>query len=47
MPLIVCSTAPPRPSQKVCWWSFSLTRSGSSAAFADDPAIREAYLGVI
>jgi len=24
-----------------------VTRSGSSAAFADDPAIREAYLGVI
>lgn len=31
MPLMVWVMAPPRPSQKVFWWSFSLTRSGSSA----------------
>jgi len=31
MPLMVWVTEPPRPSQKVFWCSFSLTRSGSSA----------------
>ena len=31
MPLMACVIEPPRPSQKVCWCSFSLTRSGSSA----------------
>ena len=29
MPLIACSTLPPRPCQKVIWRSFSATRSGS------------------
>src|SRR5437867_25437 len=29
-PLRVCSTAPPRPSQNVCWRSFSPTRSAST-----------------
>src|SRR6185295_7156125 len=31
MPLMVWVIDPPRPCQNVCWWSFSLTRSGSSA----------------
>ena len=31
MPLMACSTAPPRPCQKVLCRSFSLTRAGSSA----------------
>ena len=31
MPLMACSTAPPRPCQKVLCRSFSVTRSGSSA----------------
>src|SRR5436309_1663779 len=30
IPLMACVTDPPRPIQKVCWRSFSLTRSGSS-----------------
>src|SRR5262245_3033970 len=30
-PLMACSTAPPRPCQKVLWRSFSVTRAGSSA----------------
>jgi hypothetical protein len=29
MPLMVWVSVPPRPIQKVCWCSFSLTRSGS------------------
>ena len=31
MPLMACSTAPPRPCQKVDCRSFSVTRAGSSA----------------
>ena len=31
MPLIACSTAPPRPCQKLDCRSFSETRSGSTA----------------
>jgi hypothetical protein len=31
MPLIACSTAPPRPCQNAIWRSFSVTRSGSIA----------------
>ena len=31
MPLMACSTAPPRPCQKRLCRSFSLTRAGSSA----------------
>ena len=34
MPLMVWVTEPPRPSQKVFWCSFSLTRSGSSGVFS-------------
>src|SRR5579885_488473 len=31
MPLIAWVSVPPRPIQKLFWWSFSQTRSGSSA----------------
>src|ERR1700736_4844909 len=31
MPLIVWVRVPPRPIQKLFWWSFSVTRSGSRA----------------
>ncbi len=31
MPLMACSTLPPRPCQNVFCRSFSLTRAGSSA----------------
>ena len=31
MPLIACSTDPPRPCQKLDWRSVSETRSGSTA----------------
>ena len=33
MPLIACSTAPPRPCQKLDWRSISETRSGSTAGW--------------